>query len=339
MLTTANDLREVVRYLKKRPAGVVVSEELDKARRRLFERKKVAAYALLGFTHSRGETISLSAAGLELADSLDADAREFRRIIESIRPYRAALEWARGQGLDVLTAADVLRFWEEQHPDALHSEDDESRRGAAASFFNFCQAAELGVLTLGKRGHATRLSVDRDELEGFLERRERPCATGREGGGVFGRVARSEPAAARRTPLRVLMLHGGCETGPAATLRQMFDLIGVECCSIETDWRGRCGDEGVWPAGCDAAALVFDEGAYVSGGEGGRTLRESVLLEVGAALAVYERRAVLIGEKSLPAPAALEGLPRFGFEGESLTWEAGVELLKAFERFREEVGR
>lgn len=40
VLTTAGDVREVILYLWRKPEGVNVAEELDKARKRLFEPRK-----------------------------------------------------------------------------------------------------------------------------------------------------------------------------------------------------------------------------------------------------------------------------------------------------------
>jgi hypothetical protein len=328
VLATASDLREVVRYLRKRPGGVFVHEEWDKGRKRLFNRKKVAAYALLGMTSGGGDSVELSPAGLDLADSLESDAREFRCLIERVPLYRAALEQARGQRLDVLTAADVLRFWGERRPESLYHDDD-TRRGAVISFFSFCQAAGLGTTTLGKRGHVTRLRIDIEELERFLDE------------GLEPRTPTADVRSAKEravAPLRALIAHGGKQEA-TAPLRQMLELIGVEWRLSEIDW-GRGGEsESTWPPDCDVAVLVLDGGAYEQDCNGGLVLRESVLLCVGAALVVYRRRAILIGDGNLPAPTSLATLPCFGFEGQSMTWEAGVELLKTFERFKEEARR
>lgn len=336
VLATASDLREVVRYLRKRPGGVFVNEEWDKGRKRLFNRKKVAAYALLGMTSGGGDSVELSPAGLDLADSLDADAREFRCLIDRVPLYRAALEQARGQRLDILTAADVLRFWGERRPESLYHDDD-SRRGAVISFFSFCQAAGLGTTTLGKRGHVTRLRIDMEELERFLDEGLEPHtpATGvRSANDRAGRTTTAQAVA----PLRVLIAHSG---NPEATapLRQLLELIGIEWRLTEIDW-GRSGrSENTWLLDCNVAVLVLDGGAYEQDCNGSLVLREPVLLGAGAALVVYNRRAILIGDRNLPAPAALAALPCFGFEGQSMTWEAGVELLKTFERFKEEARR
>jgi hypothetical protein len=330
VLATASDLREVVRYLRKRPGGVFVHEEWDKGRKRLFHRKKVAAYALLGMTCGGGDSVELSPAGLDLADSLESDAREFRWLIDRVPLYRAALEQARGQRLDVLTAADVLRFWGERRPESFYHDDD-ARRGAVISFFSFCQAAGLGTTTLGKRGHVTRLRIDIEELEGFLDERLEPrqCQLAPDGTGTRERAV---------APLRALIAHG-VEQEATAPLRQMLELIGVEWRLSAIDW-GRGGEsESTWPPDCDVAVLVLDDGAYEQDCDGRRVLREPVLLGVGAALVVYNRRAILFGDGSLPAPTSLAALPCFGFEGQSQTWEAGVELLKTFERFKEEARR
>ncbi len=47
-LTTANDVRELVQYLKKRPDGVIVSEVAQPIKKRIFYPPKVSAYEALG---------------------------------------------------------------------------------------------------------------------------------------------------------------------------------------------------------------------------------------------------------------------------------------------------
>ena len=83
--------------------------------------------------------------------------------------YVAAVEWMYEQHLEVVTSTDLIAFWLtlDNGIDEFHKPDS-SRGAAAISFVSLCEAAELGTLTFGKRGHTTRLNIDRQELARFV---------------------------------------------------------------------------------------------------------------------------------------------------------------------------
>ncbi len=63
-------------------------------------------------------------------------------------------------------------------------------------------------------------------------------------------------------------------------------------------------------------------------------INENVLIEIGAAMALYGRNFILLVPKGLQLPSNLQGLYRCEYEGESLDYEATMKLLKAFNDFR-----
>jgi predicted nucleotide-binding protein len=65
-----------------------------------------------------------------------------------------------------------------------------------------------------------------------------------------------------------------------------------------------------------------------------RMLNPNVLIEIGAAMALYGRRFVLLVEKGVTLPSNLQGLYEVRYEGDRLDYEATMKLLKAFNEFR-----
>jgi predicted nucleotide-binding protein len=63
-------------------------------------------------------------------------------------------------------------------------------------------------------------------------------------------------------------------------------------------------------------------------------LNENVLVEIGAALALYKRKFILLVQKDLHLPSNLGGLYCCYYEGDKLDYEATMKLLKAFGEFR-----
>jgi len=75
--------------------------------------------------------------------------------------------------------------------------------------------------------------------------------------------------------------------------------------------------------------LLFDEH-----GNQHHKLNENVLIEIGAAIAYYNKRVILLCQKGLNLPSNLQGLYRCEYEGDQLDYTATMKLLKTFNEFR-----
>ncbi len=116
ILATANDVREVVQLLKKRPEGITIVEAADAVRKRLFDARKVAAYETWGIISQSGDRMKLSELGREFAKKLEPEAQMYRVMLDNTPPYRAVLEWIHQQHIDVVTFANIVEYWEEHFP-------------------------------------------------------------------------------------------------------------------------------------------------------------------------------------------------------------------------------
>jgi len=63
-------------------------------------------------------------------------------------------------------------------------------------------------------------------------------------------------------------------------------------------------------------------------------LNPNVLIEIGAAMALFGRRFILLVEKGVSLPSNLQGLYEVRFEGAKLDYESTMKLLKAFNDFK-----
>lgn len=63
-------------------------------------------------------------------------------------------------------------------------------------------------------------------------------------------------------------------------------------------------------------------------------LNPNVLIEIGASMALYGRRFILLVEKGVTLPSNLQGLYEVRYEGDKLDYEATMKLLKAFNDFK-----
>lgn len=63
-------------------------------------------------------------------------------------------------------------------------------------------------------------------------------------------------------------------------------------------------------------------------------LNSNVLIEIGAAMALYGKNFILLCQKEVKLPSNLQGLYRCNYEGEGLDYQATMKLLKAFNEIR-----
>lgn len=69
-------------------------------------------------------------------------------------------------------------------------------------------------------------------------------------------------------------------------------------------------------------------------GNGRFRVNPNVLIEIGAAYVLYDRRLILLWDKRVDVPSNLQGLYRCEFEGDELSWAAGTKLQKALLAFK-----
>ena len=87
--------------------------------------------------------------------------------------------------------------------------------------------------------------------------------------------------------------------------------------------------------GCKTAVIHVgaDRTLYDKEREKVEQINENVLIEIGAALALYGRNFILLVEEGVKLPSNLQGLYECRYSGEKLDGEATMKLLEAFYDF------
>lgn len=87
---------------------------------------------------------------------------------------------------------------------------------------------------------------------------------------------------------------------------------------------------------CGAGVIhVGAEGKYLDRERNEHTkINDNVLIEIGAAMALYGKKVILLVEKGVQLPSNLQGLYRCDFEGDRLDYDATMKMLKTFSQFR-----
>jgi predicted nucleotide-binding protein len=86
---------------------------------------------------------------------------------------------------------------------------------------------------------------------------------------------------------------------------------------------------------CFAAVIHVEaeEELLDSAGSKVKKINDNVLIEIGAAMALYTKNFVLLVKKGIYLPSNLQGLYRCDYDGDKLDYEATMKLLKAFNEF------
>lgn len=349
ILTTSDDVLRTVKYLKNKPAGASLAETKSAIGAKLTDGRKLSAYQFWGVITKDGERIRLTDMGWELARKPEQQPVTFRTILDKVAPYRSALEWIFHQEFDSVTNVDVAAHWHQHHADSLGTANENTMKDSAVCFFHLCQAADIGTLIVGRRGQATRLEIKREELRKYIEAgpstppwtqtvTESPV----QGAGTPETVT-AEPAAPAAEPiansdLRVFIAHGK-NASIVEQVKTMLHLAGIESeVAEEEETPAIPVSEKVFNLmrRCKAAIIIVsvEEGRTDVGAP--HAINDNVLIEIGAAFLLYEKRVVLLWDKRLSVPSNLQGLYRCDFEGAELSWSAGMKLMKAIGGFRKQ---
>lgn len=351
VMATTGDVRELVRLLKRRSAGVTIVEAMSSEQKRIFDPRKIAAYEFWGIVDRDGERLKLTPLGFQIARQLEPEAQLYRTVLDKTAAYRSALEWVFHQGLALVTHTDVAAYWHEQYTGAIDVADEKGLESAVVCFFHLCQAAELGTVTIGKRGQPARLHVERRELADYI-RADAPSLTVEmfsderlhaEADPAKQRTEsskarwRDETHAASADGLRLLISHGK-KAELVDQIRVTLGLADIESSVVERKGAGTKCAVGDGPVAehilramrqCDAAIIIAAAEDCSRDERGAMTLNEDVMVEIGAAFVFYDRRVVLLWEDGVPVPSNLQNLSRCRFERGGLTWDTGLQLMSA----------
>ncbi len=85
---------------------------------------------------------------------------------------------------------------------------------------------------------------------------------------------------------------------------------------------------------CNAAVICVTVDEHEKREDGTHGINQNVLIEIGAAFVLYDKKVVLIWDKTVAVPSNLQGLYRCEFGGNELSWTAGMKLMKAVSGFK-----
>jgi hypothetical protein len=351
ILTAPEDVLSIVDYLRSKPAGATIAEAKAALLQPTLDARKLSAYQSWDIVVREDGRLKLTARGWELARKQKTAEQIFRETIDGLAPYRSAVEWIYYQKFESVTNVDIASHWHEHHKNATGAAGEDALKDQAVCFMRVCAAAGLGQFTLGRRGQPTRFTVDRPALKLYIEAGPSvPPWTEPEAEVQRDTSEEGEPDATdndvEATPsveppvqvkkLRVFISHGQ-NVAIAEQVETMLGLADIEAeVATKEETAAIPVPEKVFSAmrRCQAGIIIVSAEENTKAGENQYRINENVLIEVGAAFVLYDKRVVLLWDKRLPVPSNLQGLYRCEYEGDDLNWGAGMKLMKAIKEFR-----
>lgn len=353
MMTTAEDVDTIVGYLKTKATGAVLADAKAALPAKVLDGRKLNAFVTWGLVAHDGGRLRLTELGRELSRASEQKKRDlYGRVLRSVEPYNAVIDWMFYQHLDQVTNVDVAAHWHEHHAAHLGTGKEKSVRWMASCFFRLCQAAGIGTLVLGRRSRPTRLEIDRENLSQFIaeagfegpaggKTAEQPVApeavpVPREAGIQEGAAQAGLTAALSARKSRIFVSHGK-NMEIVDQIKAMLEFAEFEYdIAEEEETTAIPVPEKVLTAmrRCDAAVICVTAADEHRDSAGQYAINENVLIEIGAAFVLYDRKVVLLWDKRLQIPSNLQGLYRCEFEGNELSWGIGMRLMSAVSKFK-----
>lgn len=350
--TTLSDIDALCGYLITKPTGATVQEAKAVLDSKVLDARKVNALRLWNLIDDSSGKMRVTELGRLVAkDGGARRAEALQGVVTSIPAYKSVLERAVHRGELTLSAVEVAAHWHE-HFKGDASENDKILNDQAVCFFQVAEGADLGKLVIGRKGQPTRFEFDRENAAQLAtgeadDRRGVPDPEAEIGplaepeetetGDVDSEVMH-KPNLRPTKGNRVFITHGKDKK----ILEQVKELVAFgkfePIVAQERETAAKPVPDKVMDEmrGCQAAVIhVAVDGKLLN--EEGKAVPQingNVLIEIGAAMALYGRNFILLVEEGVTLPSNLQGLYECRYSGDGLDMQATMKLLKAFNEFK-----
>lgn len=346
-MTSSDDVEKIVQYLKLKPLGASIADckaALDKA---IIDGRKLSAYEHWGFVEKSNTGIRLTNMGRDFANGNSEKKIEiFRKVLRKSRAYSQALERAFHNNKDCILSSDVASLWFDNAKDEIGKPNENTLAYQVAAFFNISQAAGLGSYVVGRRGQQTRLDANLSEIQNFLTDTpvEIMSSTSNTPDSLPSMEVDMPPEADEIPPLgtvirdpqvtRVFISHGK-NTQIVEQVKTMLEIAGIDYeVAVEEETSAIPVPEKILESmrRCNAAVICVT-GENTSSNT--YSINENVLIEIGAAFVLYDKKVILIWDKNVKVPSNLQGLYRCELDGDKeISWSTGMKMMKALANFK-----
>lgn len=351
--TTVEDVISLTSYLSTKPMGAYPTDAKAVLDDGVLDGRKVSAYKYWGLIEEAEGRYKLTERGRTAGKNKGANiANAMLEVVKAIPAYAAIVERAIHRDETSFTAVEVATHWHE-HFRNVASSNEKILNDQAVCFFQIAQGAGLGALILGRKGAPTRFEFSKEGKDKFAEVSSMVFETGpaeytsdeeddeAEDGASFTPPTVTVTPADQTFNNKVFITHGK----NVKVLNQIKEIVSYgnyqPIIAQEHETVAKPVPDKVMDdmRACSAAVIhVSVEGTYKdANGKERPKINDNVLIEIGAAMALYKRNFILVVEDGvgIELPSNLQGLYQCRYTGDELGMEATMKLLKAFKEFRE----
>ena len=345
--TTTEDIDVVCGYLTTKPTGATLAEARAIVDSRHLDGRKLAAMKFWHFIEDAGEKMRITERGRRLVKQSGSSRSDvLREVIREVRPYAATVERAALRREETITATEVAANWYDHFKGEV-SDSEKILNDQAVCFFQIAQGADLGTLVIGRKGLKTRFDFDADALSRFIGESAEDSqhvphtddsteATDLTESATVG-YEHGGPDDAATQGNRVFVTHGKNRK----ILDQVKELLAYgkfePVVAQEHETAAKPVPKKVMDDMRTCGSAVIHVGAegilYNKEGNEIPQINGNVLIEIGAAMALYGEKFILLVEEGVALPSNLQGLYECRYEGDELNMSATMKLLKAFNTF------
>lgn len=352
-----DDIDTVCKYLLTKPTGASSAEARAVIDKKCLDGRKLSALKFWGLIEDQGGKLKLTENGrAAMKDSGAKRYKIFQDIIRNTQPYMAVIERALHSGEVTFTTVEVAAHWHE-HFKAHTSDSERILNDQAVCFFQIVEGADLGKITIGRRGQPTRIDFSIENIRKFIGD-STPSWGDYSPDNVANDIEVSDaelssevtdshhqppvpPQIHRDTQKkgnRVFITHGKNEK----ILQEVKEMLSINrfepVIAKEHETAAKPVPEKVMEdmRSCRAAVIhVASEGVlYDEDEKEYPQINGNVLIEIGAAMALYGNKGfILLVEEGVKLPSNLQGLYECRYQGKELTWDAAKKLMKALQDF------
>lgn len=345
--TTLEDIDAICVYLTTKPTGATLAEAKAVVDSRHLDARKLYALKLWGLIEDADDKVKITEMGRRAVKASGASRSEvLRQVVRHMAPYSAAVERAVHRHEETITATDLAAHWHEHFRDEV-SNSDGILNDQAVCFFQVAQGADLGVLVIGRKGMSTRFEFDSNAARTFVNEVNEEASPGLPMSSLPEEIGNHDIDDTTFTPTdqanvpqhgnRVFITHGKNLTilgqvKQIVTFGQFEPVVAMEHESSAKPVPQKVMDE---MRTCDAAVIHVSVERVLLDKDGNEVqlINENVLIEIGAAMALYRDRFILLVEEGVTLPSNLQGLYECRYQGSELNMPATMKLLEAFNAF------
>ena len=361
MRTTVEDIDAVCNYLMAKPIGASLAEARAVLDKRYLISPKVNALKFWGLIEDDGNRIKVTALGRQAVRNSGATRSDaLSEVIRQVAPYNTLMERIDQSGDITVSASEVGAYWHEHFSGEVSGQEG-TLNAQVICFFHLAQAADLGILTIGRRGQRTRFDFDRESTRAFfrtpaIDLQETPpedlphvdepnigdtdesqVREEFESSRFEGDQTAIDSATNATESNRVFISWGENRR----ILEQVKEIVAFgkyePVLIIEQEGADKPLYETVMDEmrTCKAAVIhvTLDETSSDISGNRFSKISENVLIEVGAAMALYRSKFILLVGEEVDLPLNARGLQVCRYKGDELDMSAVMDLLKAFNQF------